>query len=237
MNIIPVPLNTLRAAYVELARRVHVALMTQRGDAARLSEHHNECLRLLHLAHQHETLFDHEEFSTLEESVQNMISCLDEASHQSSDPPDFDFGPTTSHISTGLPGHPRINIDPELLNIALELRGPTHLAAIFNCHPRTIRRRALEHGLVDPGQPVYVDYEAGDGTVSRIYRSSTTSGSNISDEELDQIVSYILTCFPTFGRRMIDDHLKYLGHHISRAHLQASYNRVHGAPTNIFGTR
>ncbi|KAG6871327.1 hypothetical protein C0995_006027, partial [Termitomyces sp. Mi166 len=140
-----------------------------------------------------------------------MITCLDEAGHQSSDPADFDFGPTTTQVSTGLPGCRHIDIDPELLNVALELCGPTHLASIFNCHPRTIRHHALEYGLVEPGHPVYVDYEAEDGTVSCIYQSSTTSGSDISDAELNEIVSYILTCFPTFGCHMIDGHLEHLG--------------------------
>lgn len=166
-----------------------------------------------------------------------MISCLDNACHQSSDPPERSFGPTTSQNRTGLPGRPRIDIDPELLGIALDLRGPTHLAPIFNCHPRTIRRRALEHGLVEPGDPVYVDYEQEDGSVLRIYRSSTAASSTISDEELDQIMSYILDVFPSFGRRMIDGHLKHLGHRIPRARLQASYIRVHGMPANVFGSR
>lgn len=166
-----------------------------------------------------------------------MIGCLDSACQQSSDPPERSFGSTTSQTSTGLPGRPRIEIDPELLSIALDLRGPTHLAPIFNCHPRTIRRRALEHGLVEPGDPVYVDYEQEDGNVLRIYRSSASASSNISDEELDQIMIYILDAFPSFGRRMIDGHLKHLGHRIPRARLQASYIRVHGLPTNAFGSR
>ena len=35
--------------------------------------------------------------------------------------------------------------------------------------------------------------------------------SAISDEELDGIMLQILNSFPSFGQRMIDGHLKYLG--------------------------
>lgn len=187
--------------------------------------------------YQHAALFSSEELRTICDSVQSMISCLENATHQSSDPPDRPF-PEISFLShTGLPGRPRIDMDSDLLAAALELRGPTHLASIFNCHPRTIRRRALQYGLVEPGDPVYVDYEHEDGTITRIYRSSSGAVSDLSDTELDEIVGYILTSFPSFGRRMLDGHLKHLGHHIPRARLQSAYSRVHGAPTNAFGPR
>jgi hypothetical protein len=166
-----------------------------------------------------------------------MITCLEEASHLSEDPPESLFRPTSTRASSGLPGQPRIDIDPALLSVALELRGPTHLASIFQCHPRTIRRRALEYGLVTPGEPVYIDYVHEDGTIDRIYRSSSGASSTITDEELDNIMVYILDAFPSFGRRMIDGHLKHLGHHIPRSRVQASYARVHGAPTSSFGAR
>jgi hypothetical protein len=47
----------------------------------------------------------------------------------------------------------------------------------------------------------------------------------------------ILQMFPTFGRRMIDGHLQYLGHHVPRKRLQASYARVNGPPVSAFGVR
>jgi len=173
----------------------------------------------------------------IEESVQNMIAHLDEATLLSSDPPNRSFYPTTQQIYNGQQGRPRTEIDSNILAITLNLRGPTHLAAIFNCNPRTIRRRALEYGLVEPGTPVYVDFEQDDGSISRIYRSSSSSISVLPDEELDDIMAYILSAFPSFGRRMIDGHLKHLGHRISRARIQSSYARVHGQPSGSFGPR
>jgi hypothetical protein len=166
-----------------------------------------------------------------------MITSLDEACHLSSDPPDAPFPSTVKLTHTGLPGRPRIEIDPQTLSTALELRGPTHLAHIFNCHPRTIRRRGLEHGLVQPGEPVYIEYEQVDGSVARIYWSSSGAVSQMTDDELDEVMIYILEAFPTFGRRMIDGHLKHHGYHIPRARIQASYSRVHGSPASAFGVR
>jgi hypothetical protein len=48
----PVPIQTIRAAYTEIGRRVNIALRTQVGDAARLREQRQECLRLLTLVGQ-----------------------------------------------------------------------------------------------------------------------------------------------------------------------------------------
>jgi hypothetical protein len=52
MNSIPIPLDTIRAGYAELGRLVGVALCTQQGDAAKLGEQRQNCLRLLQLTQQ-----------------------------------------------------------------------------------------------------------------------------------------------------------------------------------------
>jgi hypothetical protein len=49
---IPLPLDTIRAAYSEQCRRSDVALRTQIGDAYRLGQHREDCLRLLRLVEQ-----------------------------------------------------------------------------------------------------------------------------------------------------------------------------------------
>ena len=166
-----------------------------------------------------------------------MIQHLDAAAGQSIDPPDAPPLETTHAIATGRPGRPRIEIDPSILAPAVELRGPTQLATIFGVSARTIRRRALEYGFVEPGPPVYVDYEGEDGTVMRCYTSSTAPTSDLMDDELDEIMHQTLEHFPFFGRRMIQGHFQSLGHRVPRSRLLESYTRVHGAPMNIFGSR
>lgn len=64
-------------------------------------------------------------------------------------------------------------MDPNFLATSISLRGPTEIAAIVGCSARTIRRRALEQGLVEPGQPVYVDHINEDGSLTRFWTSST----------------------------------------------------------------
>ena len=62
--------------------------------------------------------------------------------------------------------------------------------------------------------------------------------SDLSDDALDGIVRQIIENFPSFGRRMLNGHLRYLGHRVPRSRLQASYHRVRGGPSsNQFGTR
>ena len=104
---------------------------------------------------------------------------------------------------------------------------------------RSVRRRAIEEGVAEPSNPVYVEFEDLEGNTTRYYMgaSSSSSHSSLSDDELDSIMLQILTSFPTFGRRMIDGHLRYLGHHVPRSRLQASYARVHGPPVSAFGVR
>ncbi|KAG5649580.1 hypothetical protein H0H81_003005 [Sphagnurus paluster] len=165
----PIPLNTIRAGYVELSCLVNTALWTQQGDAARLGAVRRDCINLLDIACQHRIIIPATELTTLEEILLRMVDCLDEATQQSSDPAQHPFGPTTSLVHTGVPGRPHIDIDVDLLSVALDLRGPTHLASIFQCHPHTIQLRALEYGLAQPGAPVYVEYETEDGQVLRIY--------------------------------------------------------------------
>ena len=176
------------------------------------------------------------EFATLQESIDEMIKCLDDACHLSSDPPDAPALVIATRTSNGHVGRPRVHIDPQFLSQALDLRGPSHLRNIFQCHPRTIWRRALEYGIVTPGEPVYQDHRSEDGTITRTYTSSSCPVTTLSDEQLDRLVADILEIFPSFGRRMLSGRLKASGHHVPRDRLTASYLRVHGSP-GIFGDR
>lgn len=163
-----------------------------------------------------------------------MIIDLDDACHRSSDVPDAPALVVAIRTRTGNRGRPRLNIDPTFLQAALVLRGPTGLAPVFNCHPRTVRRRALALGLVEPEQPVY---RHTDGGVAREYNvPAPMAPPALDDVALDILTHDILTVFPTFGRRMIAGHMRSQGHKISRDRLQASYMRVHGTPA-AFGNR
>ncbi|KAK6995657.1 hypothetical protein R3P38DRAFT_2567154 [Favolaschia claudopus] len=221
-------LENLRQAYQILKRNVIRTLRTQRGADTQLSYQVNEVLQFsgaIQIA---------TELATVEQSITEMIDALEEARHESSDMPTGPSLPVVSRTSTG--GRPRVEIDPEILRQALALRGPSHLEEVFGVGARTIRRRALEYGLVEPGEPVYTDTPQEDGSISRTYTSTSAPVSTISDDELDSLLASILETFPNFGLRMLKGRLRNLGHRVPRDRIAASYLRVHGSP-GAFGAR
>ncbi|KAF7345496.1 hypothetical protein MVEN_01568100 [Mycena venus] len=212
------PVQNIRVAYHILERNVIRALRTQRGDSAQLSLQVGEVLRLLQAAEQHRAAFPSTEYAVLQQSITAMVQQLDEAR------------------VLPLGGRPRIEIDPEFLAQAIQLRGPAHLASVFRCSARTVRRRLLHHGLSEPGQRVYNDTPQADGTIARSYTSTSRPVSTLTDSELDALLTSILEVFPDFGRRMLMGRLKSAGHHVPRDRITASYLRVHGTPGR-FGVR
>lgn len=245
-------LNNLRTAYHILKRDVILTLRTQLGADTQLTHEVTKVLRFLQAAEQvsyiccffhcvrlthclqHQAIFPPEEYAILQRSLATMVEQLDEARHLSSDPSP---GPNLV-VATRVPGRgrPRLEIDRAFLVQALALRGPTHLAAVFNCNPRTVRRAALRMGLVQPGNPVYTDARLHDGTVVRTYSSSAPAMTAITNEQLDTLLTSILQVFPDFGRRMLVGRLKAAGYRVPRDRLRASYLRVHGSPS-AFGIR
>lgn len=178
-----------------------------------------------------------EEFATLRQSLTDMVMALDDAKHRSMDPPEAPAMVVASHIYTGVPGRPRLEIDENLLRAALAHRGPSGLAEIFHCSSRTVRRRALDHGLVIPGAPVYRDVTDDTATTTRHYSSTTGLVSTLSDNELDDVISNILNIFPTYGHRMLIGSLNAMGHNVPSTRIAASYIRVHGAPATFSDRR
>lgn len=166
-----------------------------------------------------------------------MVSDLEQAKERSADHPDAPPINPVVAIHTGRRGRPRLEINSDVLETAMQFGGPTALSNVFGVSSRTVRRRALESGLSEPGEPVYVEFTGNDGVVSRFYTSSTASQSTLSDDQLDTTMLQILTHYPTLGRRMIDGQLRYLGIIVPRARIQESYARVHGPPVAAFGIR
>ncbi|KAJ7302263.1 hypothetical protein DFH08DRAFT_651245, partial [Mycena albidolilacea] len=113
------------------------------------------------------------ELRTAEQSLADMINALNDARHQSSDLPRAPILVFTSWTSSG--GWWWVEIDPNVLAPALELRGPTHLQNVSNVSSRTIQCHALEYGLVEPGIPVHTDIQQADSSVSCTYTSTWIS--------------------------------------------------------------
>lgn len=162
-----------------------------------------------------------------------MLTALNDLAERSQDPSPLPSLQVTQLSLTGNAGRPRIEIDPNFLRHALDLRGPHTLGPLLKCSSRTVRRRALELGLVEPGHPVYADVDNGTGAVQRVWTSTTPPMSTLSDAELDAETAEILNMFPHFGRRMIIATLLTKGHRVSQKRVQESYLRVWGAPARF----
>ncbi|KAL0569464.1 hypothetical protein V5O48_012504 [Marasmius crinis-equi] len=227
--------DNFRHAYEEIGHTVSTVLRT--GNIPQIPEITRECLSFFQRVQQHYRKFDPDELETITSSIMQMILHLDNARNVELDPPDRTF-PFPSPPSDDTPrqrGRPRAYIDPGLLALAVDLRQTRKLADILNVHVRTLRRRALEQGLVEPGHPVYVNFETEDGVVMRVYRSSTGPMTDISDDDLDDAMHQIITAFPSFGRHLIQGELKFMGIHVPRSWVEASYLRVVDLPTQSFG--
>ncbi|KAJ7740477.1 hypothetical protein DFH07DRAFT_751592 [Mycena maculata] len=228
-ELVPLPLETIRIAFFQLTDRVNTALRTQIGDRLCLQEQNGGVLRLLQSIQQHADVIPVAEHQIMEDSITQMLEALATASVQSEDPPPAGPGISVSRTThTGQRGRPRIEIDYDFLAFGLELRGPTGLAPVAGVASRTIRCRALEYGLVDPADPVYVETrDENSGDLVRTYTFSTTAPvSSITDEDLDQLMHQILQIFPTFGQHMIDGHLRQLSHHVPTSRVRESWHII-----------
>lgn len=165
-----------------------------------------------------------------------MVQLLDDAVHLSTDPADGSLQLITHTPSPSGGGRPKLWIDPIFLAAALDISTITNIARILRISTRTVRRRALELGLVDPGAPLFNYTEQEDGSTLRTVTSTTPPVANLTDTDLDTFMVEILQVFPTFGRRMIHGCLRSRGYRVPMARVTSSYVRVHGT-TNAFGDR
>ncbi|KAJ7136327.1 hypothetical protein C8R43DRAFT_894051, partial [Mycena crocata] len=219
-------LNNLRAAYHTFHESVLSALRRMLGDPPQLNAVRDRGLALAAAAEQHQNVFPADEYGTLQTSISQMVSDLDQACHESMDPPDAGPLVVARRVRTGRRGRPRIEIDGQFLSAALDLRGPTGIGPEIGVAARTVRRAALRAGLVQPGAPVFQRRVNAEGLVETVHRSTAPPVSTLSDAELDQLVASTLEIFPQFGRRMIRGHLKSQGHRIPRERITHSYLRM-----------
>jgi hypothetical protein len=159
-----------------------------------------------------------------------MISYLDQARNASSDPLEVPVIPFAWTACTGLPGRPRVEVEPYLLSTALSLRPKTRIAKTAKCSARTIRRRQLDYGIVTPGPSHRQDHQAG-------ANNTPPHSGTISHEDLDQCLSIIIQDFPTFGRRLATASLRTHGITVPESCVRDSLTRINGAPGTFGGRR
>lgn len=158
-----------------------------------------------------------------------MVEAIDAAtsSHSTSDPvPQCSPVTVSQKIRTGKPGRPAIEVDAVALQQLLELRGPESAGRLLGCSSRTVRRRALELGLVQPGAPVFTHKTQSDGSVSRIFhRRESVHG---TDEEVRGAISAVLETYPDIGREKMLAAVKSCGISTTRRQIEAALLMLRG---------
>jgi hypothetical protein len=157
-----------------------------------------------------------------------MISSLDDAVHQASDVPSASSVQLVSTVRTGRPGRPRHEFNKNLLENFLQISKKSTIAKKTKVSARTVCRRALELQLESPGQPVFVNVEAPEGTLIRVHQGRTQP--SISDAELDAAVERVRQVFPEHGRQLLWGQLRSMGINVTRDRLEQSSVRVNGLP-------
>lgn len=185
---------------------------------------------------QHEPRFEPAEFATLRDSIASMITALDDAAHTSADPGAPPPVIVSNVAHNGQRGRPRHEIDPDFLREALTMGTLADIARSTGQSVRTVRRRALELGLVQPGVAPICHQTEADGSVSQVHQNQPGHPPPLSDDDLDRLLSHALQDFPNFGRRMLKGWLSSIGHEVPRSRIEASCLRIRGPP-GLFGGR
>ncbi|KAE9388231.1 hypothetical protein BT96DRAFT_981129 [Gymnopus androsaceus JB14] len=198
------------SSFERLKREVDQALATQIGNYAQLRIHEQSCINLWAEVEQYHQYLGGN-YTIYTESLPSMIQALQNAASGTSDQPDAP-GPSFGSLSDDTsarrgPGRPKKLIDPvqlQTLSTSSRITRAT-VGTVFECSGRTIRHRLVENGLSPAGPPVYNLTEQPNGSFVQTYHPGSSSDlSQLSDPELDNLISDIHTQFPSFGRRMID---------------------------------
>lgn len=164
----------------------------------------------------------------MQQNCASMVEAIDAvASTQSTDHSPHCLPVTVSQQAhTGKRGRPVIEVNPVALQQLLELRGPESTGKLIGCSSRTVRRRALELGLVQPCAPVFTHEAQPDGSVSIVFHRRESVHS--TDEEVYIGVSAVLGTYPDIGREKMLAAVKGQGVSATRRQVEAALLALRG---------
>ena len=165
---------------------------------------------------------DAHEIYTMRQNCATMANAIDAVISTQTTDRDLQPSPVTisEQAHTGKCGRPTTEIDPTALQQLLELRGPQDTARLLGCSSRTVRRRALELGFVQPGAPVFTHETQPDGSVLKVFRRRDSAHS--TDEEVHAAVPVVLETYPDIGREKMVAALKAQGISATRRQVEAA---------------
>lgn len=175
------------------------------------------------------------ELMAIRANLENMVISLDAGEYASVDEPERHIV-VVGESQNGEKGRPKVLIDEDILREGIRHLSWAELGRRLGCHPRTVRRRALELGLVEGGGLVRQTVEDEGGQTSEVITTYGPAMANLSDEELDSQLREMYETFPSFGREMIQAYFRLYGYRVSRSRIRLAQQRVIGA-LPLFGRR
>jgi hypothetical protein len=172
------------------------------------------------------------QFKYFDDILNELLQLLQRLINEATDRPATEEPPATrlvNRVRNHRGGRPRIEIDPEFLRAALDLRPASQIGpTILNVSTRTVLRRAIEYGIRLEQPPVFINTVDEHGERSRTRQNVAAQRERIAPDVLDARVREALIQFPNFGRAMLLGHLKALGMRVTRRELDAAFLRVNG---------
>nr|AOC97497.1 ethylene- and jasmonate-responsive plant defensin [Flammulina velutipes] len=145
---------------------------------------------------------------TSEEDIESMLDSLDDHIRQLDAFIDHPPPPPSTHLPrtyTGSAGRPAYTLDTERLCLLHDLGNSwTDIAKVYGVDPKTIYNHLRRAGV----------------------SSERKSFTDVSDEDLDEIVAHLSMDHPFIGSTIMMGHLESMGIHLPRKRIQASLKRV-----------
>lgn len=179
-------------------------------------------------------LFTDGEFSVMQNTFSSIIEAIHSLQTQQGSRPQTTAQAVLTRVKSTGRGRPFIEIDDSFLRAVSGSAPDTQVARQLGCSARTVRRRRLQLGLAEQGNPVFVSDEDG----NRIRQADSRARVHLTPEDLDAHVSQSLRRFPNFGRRMLLSHIRVTNpaYFVSEIDIRRSIVRIEAAP-RAFGSR
>ena len=143
-------------------------------------------------------------FEGLQQAQNSMVPMAAEANSERRAVVCGSGGYEAQEVMDGRVGRPRLDVSKEQLEYLLAMGfSGLEISNAIGVSLSTVRRRMTQYGL----------------TIGSLY-------SDITDQDLDSIVSQIKVLFPNCGFRMMQGHLFNQGHRISQARIRESLQRI-----------
>ena len=178
---------------------------------------------------QNEGLFDENERGEIRANTALLITEIRQAYQHAVDNSHHGRPHPVTWIHTGQRGRPRAVIDCEWLTWAISMRSTSHIAQYLQVSRPVVRAALLEYGLREQSEDPFLRSPSQGNPYRIAYtqrRSYTSPVSQLSDEQLDDMIARIRIHFPSAGVSMLYGYLRTLEQTVPRERIRLSLLRI-----------